>query len=224
MTPASDWVVDGGRGALDFDGSNDYVDFGNILNFERTQPFTISAWVRVRSFASAGSIANKMQSANLRGYLFFYNTDSTLGFIMRSASAGNRISVSTTGAALTLDVWGHVVVAYNGTSQASGVRFFSNGALMATSTAENTLSATIANSQSLLIGGRAVFNDLFVDAQMDDIRIFRTALIAADARQLWQLGRGNMPMVRKRRHTEEAAAGFKAYWARRQSQIIGGGV
>jgi hypothetical protein len=176
--------------ALEFNGTNNYVDFGDVLNFERTQPFTISAWVRVRSFASAGSIANKMQSANLRGYLFFYNTDATLGFILRSASAGNRISVSTTNAALTLNFWGHVVVAYNGTSQASGVSFFANGASMAMSTTENTLTATIANSQSLLIGGRVIFNDLFVNAEIDDTIIFNTALTSNEVRFIYDQGRG----------------------------------
>ena len=30
--------------SMDFDGSNDYVDVGNVLNFERTDSFSISAW------------------------------------------------------------------------------------------------------------------------------------------------------------------------------------
>jgi len=213
--------------ALQFNGTNNYVDFGNILNFERTQPFTISAWVRVRSFASAGSIANKMQSANLRGYLFFYNTDATLGFILRSASSGNRISVSTTGAALTLNVWAHVVVVYNGTSQASGVSFFSNGASMAMSTAENTLSATIANSQSLLIGGRAVFNDLFIDAEMDDIVICNTALTANEVRFIYEQGRGGGMLLqppRRRSYFIAPVSGWKPYWLRPSSKIIGAGI
>jgi hypothetical protein len=191
--------------ALQFNGTNNHVDFGDVLNFERTQPFAIAAWVRARSFASAGSIANKMQSANLRGYLFFYNTDATVGFILRSASAGNRISVATTGAALTLNVWAHVVVVYNGTSQASGVRFFANGDSMAASIAENTLSATTVNSQSLLIGGRAIFNDLFVSAEIDDTIIFNTALTSNEVRFIYDQGRGGGLLYQPPRRRSVAA-------------------
>jgi hypothetical protein len=63
-----------------------------------------------------------------------------------------------------------------------------------------------------------------IDGLADDWRLYLRALTPADVRQLWQLGRGNMPIVRKRRYTEEAAGGFKAYWANRRSQLIGGGV
>ena len=51
MDPATDW---GGadRGlALDFDGTNDFVDFGNVLN-PGTNDFSISFWAIVRNSAS----------------------------------------------------------------------------------------------------------------------------------------------------------------------------
>jgi hypothetical protein len=224
MDAASDWAVDGGRGALDFDGSNDYVDFGNILNFERTQPFTISAWVRVRSFALPGTIVTKMQASDLRGYFFGFNANRTVSLILRSLLTGNRVLVTTSNAILTLNTWGHVAVTYDGSSSASGVRLYADGLSRASTIGENTLTGTIATSQSLTIAARPGNSDAFANCQMDDIRIFRSVLTAADARQLWQLGRGNMPIVRIRRYTEEAAGGFKAYWARRQSQLIGGGV
>jgi hypothetical protein len=224
MDPATDWVVNGGKGALDFDGSNDHINLGNVLSFERTDPFSISAWVRVLSFSSFGTITTKMASANLRGYFFNYNTNGTLAVIIRSLSSGNRIFVQTSSAALSLGVWGHVVLTYDGSSQASGVKFYADGTTLATTTTENTLTGTIVTTQPLTFGGRPALSDGFANAQMDDFRFYRRVLTPGYVRQLWQLGRGNMPMVRKRRYTEQAAAGFKAYWARRQSQLIGGGV
>jgi hypothetical protein len=222
----NDWVVNGGRGALDFDGSNDYVDLGNILSFERTQPFTISAWVRVASSANFGMIASKMLALGStgRGYLFAYETSRAISFMLRSAASGNRLFVQTSAAALPLNTWTNVAVTYAGNSAPSGVALYVEGLPRATTTIENNLTGTILNSQALNIAARTASNDGYINGQLDDIRIFRTALTAADVRQLWQVGRGNMPMVRKRRYTEQAAAGFKAYWARRQSQLIGGGV
>ena len=225
MTPASDWVVNGGKGALDFDGVNDYVDFGSILNLERTQPFTISAWVRVASSANFGAIASKMLALGStgRGYLFAYETSRAISFMLRSAASGNRLYVQTSAAALSLNTWAHAAVTYTGSSAPSGVAIYVDGLSRATTTVENTLTGTILNSQALNIAARTASNDGYINGQLDDIRFYNRFLTASEVRQLWQLGRGNMPMVRKRRYTEEAA-GFKAYWARRQTQLIGGGV
>jgi hypothetical protein len=60
------------------------------------------------------------------------------------------------------------------------------------------------------------------NCQMDDIRIYLRGLSFGEARQLWQIGRGNMPLRPRRRYTEQAG-GFKGYWANRQ-HLIGSGV
>ena len=225
MTSASDWVVSGGRGALDFDGSNDFVDFGNILNFERTQPFTISAWVRIASSANFGAIASKMLALGSgRGYLFSYESTRVLSFMLRNAASGNRLFIQTSAAALSLNTWAQVAVTYTGNSAPSGVAIYADGLPRATTTVENTLTGTILNSQSLNVAARTASNDGYINGQLDDIRFYNRFLTASEVRQLWQLGRGNMPMVRKRRYSEQEAAGFRAYWARRQSQLIGGNV
>jgi hypothetical protein len=60
---------------------------------------------------------------------------------------------------------------------------------------------------------------------MDDLVVFNAALTANEVREIYRLGRGYG--VYPEPDFDEgfgAAAGFKAYWARRQSQLIGGGV
>jgi hypothetical protein len=60
---------------------------------------------------------------------------------------------------------------------------------------------------------------------MDDLIVFNAALTSNEVREIYRLGRGYG--VFPEPDFDEgfaAAAGFKAYWARRQSQLIGGGV
>jgi hypothetical protein len=57
MEAASDWVVSGGRYALDFDGSNDFVNCGTISRVQPgASPTTVTAWVYRRSGALGGVV------------------------------------------------------------------------------------------------------------------------------------------------------------------------
>jgi hypothetical protein len=57
---------------------------------------------------------------------------------------------------------------------------------------------------------------------VDDVRLFGPWLTVSDAIDIYRIGRGNMPLRRRRRYTEQAA-GFRAYWARNNSRLIGAG-
>jgi hypothetical protein len=230
MTPASDWVVNGGRGALDFDGGNDYVATENRSNLGAQ--FTVCAWVRKTTIQSGVAIAAKYQTTtNQRSWLFgtsntSWTTNGTptgagLGFIYSGDGSANNNAAGlgakwTDAVSVSDGEWHHCSVVFNRGSiffVIDGIRHDGFSQFSGTSaepfSASTRWTISAINPES---GGAS-----FLLGQLDDIRIFRTALTAADARQLWQLGRGNMPMIRKRRYTEEAAAGFN----RRRRLICG---
>jgi hypothetical protein len=130
-----------------------------------------------------------------------------------STTSSNAIGSGDSTTVISAGVWYHVVGTYDG----STVRLFINGLLENSTSHSGNLSASTQNN---LIGKSG---DALFAGQLDDIRIYNRALTAGEVSQLWQIGRGNMPLRRRRRYTQQAA-GFKAYWARRQSQLIGGGV
>jgi hypothetical protein len=207
MTPASDWAVDGGKGALDFDGSNDHVLIPRS-GVGLTQ-FSLFFWAR-----PLGSVATQQgifQWANsLTSPAPFVLITRQSGSVTRFyANGGYRQTVTTP------SDWAQYGFAYS-----AGVwRFFLNGLQVGSHTGGLAGQATAAN---LYLGNGFA---AYFQGQIDDARLYSIGLDALDCMQLYRLGRGNMPMVRKRRYAEqEAAAGFKAYWARRQSQLIGGGV
>jgi hypothetical protein len=210
MDPAGDWVVSG-KGALDFDGSNDFVnvEHSNSLNLSR---FTISAWVNVRSTSPANFIVSKCV-LNGNGSSQFELRIFSGSLQLLGNAAGNSVNSS---AGISANAWIHAVGSYDGATST----LYSNGLSRATSTAINYNST----STPLVIGTR---DDRFAyfSGFIDDVTIYNTALTANEVREIYRLGRGYG--VFPEPDFDEgfaAAAGFKAYWARRQSQLIGGGV
>ena len=54
-----------------FDGSSDYVDMGNTLDFTNTDAFSISCWFkRTRSSVTEFLVAKQESSGNARGILY----------------------------------------------------------------------------------------------------------------------------------------------------------
>jgi len=148
-------------GSIVFDGSNDYVNFGNILNFERTSSFTISLWFRVTSLNTYEPLISKMQSG-LRGYLVSLESNGQIVLILRSELNTNQLFVRSQSSEISVNVWSNITITYNGSSQPSGVSMYKNGSDVTTSIVSNTLTGTILNSANFEVGSRTIIGDYFV--------------------------------------------------------------
>src|SRR3990167_5110515 len=97
---------------LNMDGVNEYVNVGNEapLNFERTDPFSFSAWIYPTNIATR-VIFSKMQTTSL-GYVWFI-VSGTGGCRMRMLNGAQEINVrlSTT---LVANTQYHIVMTYDG--------------------------------------------------------------------------------------------------------------
>jgi len=210
MDPATDWVVNSGRLALDFDGVDDSVitdrtfsTFPNLSFWVQSGPQSLGGAYIIRPFVSFGTIGFTNQGC-------YVGTNRETSTTIRW-QVGQNAEKTIASTAVNNGNWHHFAVTIS-----LGVAYLYFNGVQIDSQNPGAISGSVFRF------GAEFSQNRYFDGQLDDIRIFRTALTAADARQLWQLGRGNMPIVRRRRYTEQAA--FKAYWARRQSQLIGGGV
>jgi len=211
MDPASDWVVSGGKGALDFDGSNDFV-VATIPLLSGSLSFSV--WARgVPGNASTNYIASiPVASGGSNGIDFRNPTNAQANLSL----SGNLVTINS-----GVDIrgsWNHLLLGYG-----NGVAFFYvNGILVGSQAWGNGVSSL--NSRELNLGRFGTFGS-HSPVQLDDIIIYNTGLTANEVREIYRLGRGYG--VFPEPDFDEgfaAAAGFKAYWARRQSQLIGGGV
>jgi hypothetical protein len=221
MDPASDWVVSGGKLALDFDGANDYI-IGNqvfagafvsvsIWAFFRSNPANYPMLFQLRNSASGNAVNSYQFLHRPNGDGYGGGSGSRLVWVANGAT-GVAVFPSV---GLVSNEWAHYGLTYNGET----LRIYKNGIEVA-SAAQTAVPSGI--NQFNLGNNLANTGDGYFDGQLDDVRIYNRALTAGEVRQLWQTGRGNMPLRRRRRYAQQA--GFKPYWARRQSQLIGGGV
>jgi len=226
-----DWVVSGGRGALDFDGSNDYVtSIGTVSSFNFIHQTTIcsySFWMKTNTLTPATmSIMGSTRRGFEVGACVQFGGTSTLLNSIRTIVTANGLTIrdirSTTNV-ITDTNWHHVTICLNGNA-ATSLMFVDGVSVVVASAAGGTAVGTGDATRNWSIGNATrTDNAEWFNGQLDDIRIYNRALSASEVRQLYQLGRGNMPRIRQRRYTEEVA-GFKAYWANRRSRIIGAGI
>ena len=126
MDPATDWVVSGGKHALDFDGDDDFIEFGSIA---ATSPLalsggrmSISAWIRpVLTGDDFQRIIDKSTAGNAtNGYILYLNqTTWKIAF-----TADNAVSQTIANVAPAANTWSHI-----GVSKADGVaaKIYLNG-------------------------------------------------------------------------------------------------
>ena len=221
----NDWVVSGGRGALDFDGTNDYVAFAkNPIDATLQTNYTITAWVR-KSSGNAGSILSQYTSVTNHRLIriFAYGATEFAYYASTSAGGFQRVAYSSVP---TLGQLHFLSVVVSGPLSGPTCRLGLNGSeqsfsLSALSSTPDTSVPIYLSCTNASAGGAPAEFASF--AAYDDLRIYNRALTAQEVRQLYQLGRGNMPRIRHRRYSVEEA-GFKAYWANRRSRIIGAGI
>lgn len=173
--------------AFDLDGST-YLSLANEsdFDFERTDPFTISAWVRpalgVQDGARLVAKTNDGVVGADPGYALSYDSGGIQGtndrviFGMRDSSL-NLFFVNSSLGSITMDEWNHVVVTYSGNSNQDGLNIYINGVLNSSGT-PSPITLSILNARALTIGAESDGGRAF-DGMMDDVRVFDIELTAS---------------------------------------------
>jgi len=184
-----DWVVSGGAGALDFDGSNDLVSTDNGNRFGLGEQYAVSLWAYVKALPTSGNLSCLLCSydvvTNVFGFDFrLYNNSGTqqIGFTMGDGSlfaGGGDVNYT-----LTTNAWTSLVAVRN------------QGALNIWINGVSTLS--ISNSKAIAATQKALFFASFgsytpsgganlgryFNGQLDDVRLYNRALTPPEIRQL----------------------------------------
>lgn len=190
----SGWTATRFGKALAFDGTNDYIDCGNLpqFDFDRTQPFSVSCWVR-QTFTSLtfSVIVSKQQS-----------TGDAVGWAL-SSRARNDNTTPAWGASLrgnapfhALDarfypkkndlMWHHLVMVFDGSNDVNGFSVFEDGRALTLEINRNEAYASCISSTPLLIGARASGSGQYLGGNIENVRIFNRALSAAEVLALYR--------------------------------------
>jgi len=175
MDLANDWVVSGGKLALDFDGVNDYV-VSDANGFNNSVDMTLSFWVRIRSESSFARLVEK--GANTEwACVVNENGAGTVSFVPRNrpgAGASDHVTMS-----YTANQWFHLCASLE--SSKSLAIIYRNGRVENTRTQSGMVATDDVSSIFISrFGGGGYHSDI----QIDDIRIYNRALSDKEIRTL----------------------------------------
>ena len=156
-------------------GTNEFFDAGQAVSFENTNAFSYGAWVKLHG--KTGAVLSKMEEGpGYRGFDLLIN-DAKAEVHLVNKFPDNAIKVVTKDA-LPTNTWLHLMVTYDGSNKAGGLRIFVDGKSRPLDTPTDKLSASIRTDAPLLIGSRIKafpFNGL-----IDDVRFYNRRLTSEE--------------------------------------------
>ena len=137
-------------GSIVFDGTNDFVEIQNQIQFDQTDPFTLSSWVKSSNVSNELIINN--ENILYTGYRLNINVNANIEIGLRN-SISDDIAIETLNS-INANTWYHIVGTYDGTSNVSGMKIYINGVEESTNTISNTLTSSTLSNQRTLLGIR----------------------------------------------------------------------
>lgn len=160
--------------ALDFDGSDDFVEIPDHSALNPTDAVTVEAWIKADAFGASvfsNSIFCKhgWGSGN-QGYVLRCGANGQVSFNV--ADGGGKWFEAVTGSILKTGIWYHVAGSYDG----SAVKVYVNGKLEATEYFSGSIKASTGlnakiGEMAYTTGGSRPF-----DGQIDEVRVWGEAL------------------------------------------------
>jgi hypothetical protein len=177
-TPA---FADGRIGwAAEFDGRR-FLDAGNVAGFGYYDKFSIAAWVYPQG-PQGGTVVSRMADTDrAEGYrLALQDGKVHVHLVKRWLDDALRVRTQRT---LAPGRWYHVLMTYDGSRVAAGIRVYIDGRPEPLHVDLDDLNQSFRTAEPLRVGGGGGPDSRF-HGLIDDVRIYREALSAADAEVL----------------------------------------
>lgn len=156
---------------LNFGAVNDYVDCGNGSSLQITgNTITLEAYVNFNSFGSSPAFGNIINKDDIteNGYMLRAGGNGVINFVIASAGWNELFSPDNT---INLNQWHHISGVYDGVN----FKIYVDGIEVAS----QPLSVNIGNvAANLNLGKDSYFQKRFIDASLDEVRIWNVARTA----------------------------------------------
>lgn len=178
---------------LIFNGTDEYLIFDDINNFDYTDEFSISFWIKTASVKTTGSfISKQLATVSLRGYRIVFKGAETdkLRFQMINASGSNELIYSFAVGNINDNARHHIVITNDG---AKDVKCYVDGnEKVRTLIGSDTLSATIIDPNAAFVYGArksiiGVAND-FMDSIIDEVSLYDIELSELRVQEIYNNG------------------------------------
>lgn len=177
-------LVEGKNGnALEFAGNN-FMNLGQIGDFDWYNHFSYGAWIKVpRKIEKLSGIITKRNGEQKRGgYDLLINTDRTLQSSLIHNAGKEKIVIHSKGK-VPVEKWTHIMVTYDGSGKAAGLNLYINGEQQKIKVEKDELDRkSILNGNDLIIGNWTHRNKIrdqiqgFESGSIDEMRIYERTL------------------------------------------------
>jgi hypothetical protein len=181
--------------ALNFDGTDDFINAFSGATLDDLPALTYSAWIKPRSAGNGrGTIVAKSDPFSALGltYIYFDNVTATNGISFLRDTIATDVGYTTVNNVAPLDTWTHVAVSWDGTvNSTNNVRIYINGVESAYQISDLGLGGLESDaSNNFTIGARSISgSERYFDGIIDEVRVYNRVLTAYEAKQLYLLGR-----------------------------------
>lgn len=168
------------------DGVDEYVNLGDIANFDSDESFSLVGWIKTVS--GVGEMISRRQGTpSFKGWSI-NNANGQIGLNLSSNNATtNRIVVRTTATDFNDGNWHHIVCTYDGTSVAAGVKIYIDGQSESVTAVIDNLTGAITNIADANIASRNNGENPW-NGLLDELAIYDMILSASEITKIYNLG------------------------------------
>ncbi len=173
------WTEGKYNGAFQADGKN-FVDLGNVGDFERTDKFSYGAWLYIDGDSTGAPLARMDSGNGHRGYDLYITARRPTVHIINTWP-GDALKVNCE-QQIPAKEWHHVFVTYDGSSKTAGIKIYVDGKEQKWKVEQDRLKNSIRTDKTLYLGRRnpgAPFKGL-----VDDVRVYPRMLTQAEVQSL----------------------------------------
>ena len=190
-TNANDGTLSGGKfgNALEFDGVDDKVDFGDIDEMDGLSALTISLWVKPDSLSDLKSLVSKYSRTH-GGWIIetsFSAAGGSNDLIFAPTDIAGHDWGHTSEDVLSVGVWTHVVMVYDGSgaSNADKLKGYIDGNSK-TLTFNDDIPSSLPSTTDPVYIGACIDIGRYFDGIIDEVGIWNRALSSSEVQQLFQ--------------------------------------
>ena len=168
-------------GSLVFDGVDDYIELGNILNFERINPFSICFWIKAGIPTTYLPVINKLTwGVGLSGWRILSDINGIgLTFTLAANHTVNDIALRIP--SVLDNQWHFVCFTYDGNGVTNGMTGYMDGVYIISGGGGNLTSTTTSATPLGIFGGYGIYNS--GAGRLSNASIYNRALSVSEVLQ-----------------------------------------
>lgn len=183
ITGSPDWVASGAfagpRNALDFDGTDDFVNIVDAAPLDLTGSMTFEAWVNPAAWNNGANTPFLVKGDGTVPEINYYFGKSDSNQLVFRYGSGSLTSVAdTSGSTYVNGAWYHIAIVADVAN--SQLQFYRDGRLL--SSVPHVFGSLTANAHSLTVADLINSSDANFSGQLDEVRLWNTARSQAEIR------------------------------------------